>query len=694
MHLQLIPFYYFCAKFTLRMKKTLLALLLLLTIFMGQAQSHQCGADDLHNHSMANDPEYARKMNAYEAKLLQKNAQGTNSTPQYVIPVVVHVMHKGEAIGVGTNITDEEIKEQLRAINERYRKVGSGAGDGEDIGIEFALAVRDPQGNCTNGINRINMSANAEYMANGVYRSSIGITDASLKAISFWNSNQYYNIWLVSELDNGTTSVAGYAYFAPSHGSAIDGAVLIAENFRNPNQMTPTHELGHALNLYHTFEGDNDGNACPVSANGCGSGNGDCCGDTPAHIRSEDCNISGTNSCDNNSTNLSYKLNYMDYSGYCQNMFTANQKTRMISALTTLRASLLASNGNMSLVPPAAPVANFEIKSGKVICTSSGLPVILENTSSCTPQALSDIAWNGISFLWTVTNGTNTYTFTSQNPSFTLTQTGSYDITLTVTNSIGSSTITKSNVIFVIEEPAIEYCTPTSEYNGNYSYTIHNVVFNSINNTTPLYINDEYENFACSVNTIVKAGETYPLSLSAIANNNNHESFKVYIDYNNNASFEVSEMIFEGTNPASTSNTYTTNITIPANAVKNTLLTMRVIGCAGNISDLHVECIQPYFVGDVEDYGVYVTDGETSGLEDNNLTKITISPNPVDTTFSLSGNSQIDNIEVYNMLGQLMLKKTVNASQSIIDISNLSVGAYIVHATAQNKTTILKILKK
>ncbi|MBK6834522.1 MAG: hypothetical protein IPG89_09695 [Bacteroidetes bacterium] len=197
------------------------------------AQNEKCAADELHNYLLANDAAYKAKNDAFEeAMLVKRNSNNKVAGGQiYRIPVVVHVMHKGEPLGTGTNVTDAQVLKWNKALNERYRKVGGTLGDGNgvDMEIEFALAVRDPNGNCTNGITHNDMSANADYMSYGVKRSGTnGISDAQLKAIVSWSKLDYYNIWLISEIDdNGGSGTQGYANYASSHGSANDGAVML-----------------------------------------------------------------------------------------------------------------------------------------------------------------------------------------------------------------------------------------------------------------------------------------------------------------------------------------------------------------------------------------------------------------------------------------------------------------------------------
>lgn len=568
---------------------------------------------------MQTDPEYAARMLAYEDYVASINAGITPKVlAQYKIPVVVHVMHKGEAVGAGTNVSDQAIRNAIKDLNDRYRKIpGTGGfGNGVDVEIEFALAVRDPNGACTNGITRHSMTSNTQYMSGGVkLDGTVGMSETALKAVVDWNPSKYYNIWLVSEIDNneGGAGVQGFAYFASSHGTAIDGAIILASNFTSGVSMTTTHELGHALNLYHTFEGDGSGNTCPSQVNGCGSGAGDCCADIPRHKRSQsDCNVTGTNSCNGNSSNALFARNYMDYaSDACVNMFTADQKTRALAACASDRASFFASS-NLALVPPSAPTAAFS-SSNSIIC--SGQTVTFTDLSSCVPNTyLGETSWAGTTFSWTFTNGSTVLTSSLQNPTMTFTVPGAYDVTFTVTTPAGTNTITQNDYV-VLGGTVANACTPTSSNAGNFAQTVSNVSFSTINNTTDSYANTAYTNFTCSDNTIVQAGNTYALSVTANAGPSGAEKFEVYIDYNNDGVFSnPSEMVHSGSVAAGSNTTVNTqtlsaNVTIPATAVTNTLLRMRVIGELSSITAAKRTCSSAFTIGDVEDYGVYIQGG-------------------------------------------------------------------------------------
>ena len=108
-----------------------------------------------------------------------------------IIPVVVHVIHD---LGV-ENISDASIQGALDVLNANINGQGANflsktpdvfAAVRGDAKVEFRLAKIDPLGNPTTGINRVRSTLTDQPdPANGV------------KALSYWNSYQYFNIWTV-----------------------------------------------------------------------------------------------------------------------------------------------------------------------------------------------------------------------------------------------------------------------------------------------------------------------------------------------------------------------------------------------------------------------------------------------------------------------------------------------------------------
>lgn len=607
----------------------------LLSLLKLNAQNEKCAADEIHKKLLATDAQYKAKNDAFEEAMLAKKLSVNKVTGGivYKIPVVVHVMHKGEPIGSGTNVSDAAILNGIKALNERYRKVAGSVGDGNgvDVEIEFALAVRDPNGNCTNGITRNNMSANTDYMSYGVKRSGAnGITDAQLKAVISWSKLDYYNIWLISEIDdnNGGSGTQGYAFYASSHGSASDGAVVLVNSFVNTARITTAHELGHALNLYHTFEGDASGASCPVG-NGCGSGAGDCCGDTPPHIRTSVSTCTDVaNSCDGGSSADLYIHNYLDYSSdACQNEFTADQKSRMISALTIARSSFLESNGNMSLVPPTIANVNFTASSS-IICV--GQSVDFTDASFCIPNTFLNTPWSGIGFNWIITNNAGTtYNSTLQNPTVTFANAGTYDVTLTITNVNGTGSYTRQGMVVVSNAPVAATCTGTSSSTSTLSYGIYSVKLNGMTHLSSSTYNDiqsgltnagGYGDFSCDAGTILEPNTTYTIELKGTSNASLLEDFKVFIDYNNDGDLsDIGEEVAFFDNITGSSAYIDTSFTTPATPILNVPLRMRVF--SGRSTETLTSC-GTTTRGQIQDYSVRITD---------KVARVSISVSPNDT---------------------------------------------------------------
>ncbi|MFL5752862.1 MAG: M43 family zinc metalloprotease [Bacteroidia bacterium] len=601
---------------------------------LSPAPTEKCGFDAVHHNLMATDHAYRKNTEDFNAAWETAKLSGpTVQTTLYRIPVVVHVMYKGEAVGSGSNISEASINQGIRQLNERYRKVTGSLGDGNgvDMGIEFALAVRDPNGNCTNGIVRYDMSSHSDYMNYGVNSSNTnGMDEAVLKSLSRWDPTKYYNIYLVYEIDDNECGfgIQGYAYFASSHGSSIDGMIQLACKFAETGNTTLSHELGHSLNLYHTFEGDGTGSTCPTN-NSC-TADGDKCCDTPPHKRSTSNCVVAANTCDGGTSSDLFIHNYMDYSSdACQSEFTADQKARAVLALTTTRASFLEANGNMSLVPVASAGVDFT-PSTYAVCL--GNSVSFYDESTCIPNTYQNGGWTGISFAWTFNNGVNTpVTSTNQNPSITFVNAGTYSVTLAVTNSFGTTTLTQPNFITVSATPTAA-CVNGIQNSGYYGYAISNVQFNTISNSSNNTTNGYVDN-SCGSTTLVTAGQTYTLSIAVEAQGSQTGIHAVYIDYNNNGTLnDAGETVMANGNltAGNTATTFTTTVTIPGTATTNTLLRMRVINDQANLSG---PC-DNLFTGEAEDYGVYISSPCTAPAVTTHPSNSSISAGS-NTTFSV-----------------------------------------------------------
>ena len=198
-----------------------------------------------------------------------------------------------------------------------------------DAEINFCLANRDPSGNATTGIVRVQTSQSSFSTNDGMKSAASGGSNA-------WSTNQYLNIWVC----NMSGGILGYAQF-PGGAAATDGVVIGYTCFGTTGTAqapfnkgrTATHEVGHWLNLRHIW-----GDAT------CGS---DLVSDTPVHNTSNySCpSHPRSNSC---GTSAEMFMNYMDYvDDACMQMFSNGQKVRMQALFVSggERASLASSPG-------------------------------------------------------------------------------------------------------------------------------------------------------------------------------------------------------------------------------------------------------------------------------------------------------------------------------------------------------------
>ncbi len=209
----------------------LLFICTVLISFNGLLAQPPCGFDKKHNDLLKNNPVFARQIeqnNALIKKYVDAQRAKKPGDPQTLasvtIPVVVHVMHTGGAIGTIYNPTDAQIMGAINYLNQVY--AGSypgmtapfGGSSVVDMEIQFALAQRTPSCGATNGIDRVDASSLPNYVANGInVQNSTGCPEVTLKNFSRWNTADYYNIWIVNKIDgaDGTAGqfIAGFAYF-------------------------------------------------------------------------------------------------------------------------------------------------------------------------------------------------------------------------------------------------------------------------------------------------------------------------------------------------------------------------------------------------------------------------------------------------------------------------------------------------
>ncbi len=391
------------------------------------------------------------------AELLSLYSNGRTQAGVVTIPIIVHVVHNGEPVGSGMNISHAQIQAQIDVLNEDYRRKPGTPGYntnpvGADIEIEFCLSPVDENGvtMTEQGVDRVN-GGKASWTKEDI--------EGSLKSTTVWNPNLFYNVWTV-KFGGTSSNLLGYAQFPDQSGLAglsdtggpasTDGVVIQYSSFGSSDKgtfpvMAPpynkgrtlSHETGHWLGLRHIW------------------GDGTCADDfvadtPPAASATSGCPV-GRFSCGN--TNMIE--NYMDYTNdACMNIFTLGQKARMqaVMQLSPRRKSLIDAN-LCSPVVAAVPTANFTADKQLVLL---GGEVNFVDLSTNFPNA-----WQ-----W-VFEGGDPATSTQRNPRVKYNAPGTYKVTLTATNSLGASTpLVQDNYITVSEQGL---CGTATNFNNGFT---------------------------------------------------------------------------------------------------------------------------------------------------------------------------------------------------------------------------------
>lgn len=97
--------------------------------------------------------------------------------------------------------------------------------------------------------------------------------------------------------------------------------------------------------------------------------------------------------------------------------------------------------------------------------------------------------------------------------------------------------------------------------------------------------------------------------------------------------------------------------------------------------------------GNFSEVYTFTVDG-ILGVIEQSIEGLVIYPNPASNVLNLDAATPISNVEIVNVLGQVLISKSTNATISNIDVSALSIGNYFIKVTSENNTKVLQFLKK
>lgn len=262
----------------------------------GNPQALQCGTRDLDATTMQLVEDYTQRISSR----LDLTATLTASKS---IPVYWHRIH--DANGSGGVVTNSQVSQQMAVLNAAY--AGSG--------FSFQTPVVDDTNNAT------------------WYTCSGGTCETQMKTALRQGGSNALNIYS----NNMGGGLLGWATFPSSYASQpkMDGVVILFSSVPGgtaaPYDLgdTATHEVGHWMGLYHTFQG-----GCAKSSTG-----GDGVADTPAEKSAAfGCPV-GRDTCTGTSFPGNDPItNFMDYTDdACMNTFSAGQNARMNSMWVAYR---------------------------------------------------------------------------------------------------------------------------------------------------------------------------------------------------------------------------------------------------------------------------------------------------------------------------------------------------------------------
>ncbi|KAJ1334010.1 Pregnancy-associated plasma protein-A [Microdochium nivale] len=219
------------------------------------------------------------------------------------VDLYIHVVSASTSLADG-NVPDSQLTNQVTVLNNSYAPYG----------VHFNLKGTD-------------RTVNSQWANN---QNELAMKRALRKG-------GYSALNLYFQKSAGSSGTLGFCYFPTTFSGTTsntfiqDGCTVLYSTTPGGSSApynlggTTTHEVGHWMGLYHTFQG------------GC-TGAGDSVADTPAQSSPSSGCPTGRDSCPN-VAGLDPINNYMDYSDdACYNQFTAGQATRMASQWNTYRA--------------------------------------------------------------------------------------------------------------------------------------------------------------------------------------------------------------------------------------------------------------------------------------------------------------------------------------------------------------------
>lgn len=324
---------------------------------------------------------------------------------------------------------------------------------------------------------------------------------------------------------------------------------------------------------------------------------------------------------------------------------------------------------HISATSALAPVADFSTNTTSI---TTGQSVSFTDQSTNSPTSWS----------WTFTGGTPSSS-TAQNPTITYNTTGIFPVSLTVTNSGGSDTKTKTGYI-TVSESTVSYCTSQGN-NFSYEY-INDVQIGSYTNTTN---GSNYSDFTSEVIPVSVGSNSITLT-PEFPFGSYTEYWKVWIDFNKDGDFTDSgEEVFA---PSGSSSTVSGSFSIPSEFSGETRMriTMKYGGAP-------TSC-ETFTYGEVEDYTVSTTatkSGNATAIPNDNQKNLLLYPTPANDyiVVTLSDKSALSGKAILSDLqGKIIKTYLLTEASQRLDISDVATGLYMIKTCIAGNAFIKQIV--
>ncbi len=618
-----------------------------------------------------------------EQKSLVNKSQNLNLNNRgivYKIPVVFHIIHNN---GVEKIDRDQAI-DALQILNRDLRALRADTATVDtlfkpliaDIEVEFVLATKSPDGSCFNGIT---MTESVYSYNNGGINGSDQVNDIMMYNNVYqgnWPGNQYLNVFVCGSVGTG---IAGYTnYPSGFFGNTMNNGVWLRHDYcgsigtGSPSgSKTFVHEIGHWLNLPHTWGSTNE----PGLATNCNSDDG--VSDTP--------NTIGSNWCNYNEVTcgpVANIENHMEYSS-CRKMFTQGQKSRMRTALNSTtggRSNLITPSNHFATgIDAPAPFCEVDFFANRYV-TCSGDSIYFEDYSFHNP-----ISWD-----WNFQGASpNTSNLESTYAKYQLP--GVYDVSLTASgDSINFITETKNESVVVMNYVGdqLPYYQGFENVNFNAPEWISNDLNWSI--TDEVSYNGSYclklqnqglaegtkqtlESKTLNLSDSSKAYFTFKYAY-ARKNSSNNDFLRILGSYDCGKTWATRKIIY-------------TNQLITAADQNNFIPTYSEWKEANIVSLIGPFCVSNFrFKFEFNSGGgnnlyidnINISYENTTGTDSFINQEISVYPNPSSDFLKISALKNIDEINIYDIMGKQVYSNKTNTKTLDLNISNFKNGYYSI----------------